>query len=96
MCARCLGLYAGAVGGVLLWAGIAGLGPTPRARAAYMTRPSVVRRILIGVALPTVASVAASALGWWDAGNVVRAALALPLGATIAAVVAAVAAADLR
>jgi uncharacterized membrane protein len=96
VCARCLGLYAGAAGGVLLWACIAGLGVTPRARAARITRPSRVRGMLIVVALPTMATVLAYWLGWWDAGNVVRAACALPLGAAIAAVIAAVAAGDLR
>jgi hypothetical protein len=42
------------------------------------------------------ATVVFSWSGWWDAGNLVRAAGAVPLGATIAAVVAAVAARDLR
>ena len=95
MCARCLGLYLGAVGGVLLWMGASGLGGTPHAVAARLAHPTVVRRILIATALPTIVTVAASWLGW-DAGNVIRWALALPLGATLAAVVAAFAAGDLR
>lgn len=95
VCARCLGLYTGAIGGVLLWTGVSGLGRTARAGGARIAHPVLVRRILIITALPTVATVAASWLGW-DAGNVARWALALPLGATIAAVVAAVAAGDLR
>lgn len=96
VCARCFGLYLGAVGGVLLWAGIGGLGRTARRRAARFTRPSVARWILIMTALPTVATVVASWLGWWDAGNLTRAVLALPLGAVIAGAIAAVAAGDLR
>jgi hypothetical protein len=58
--------------------------------------PSHVRRLLIIVALPTGATVVTAWLGWWDAGNLVRAALSVPLGATIAGVIAAVAARDLR
>ena len=80
---------------MLLWTGVSGLGRTARAGGARIAHPVVVRRILIITALPTVATVAASWLGW-DAGNVARWALALPLGATIAAVIAAVAAGDLR
>jgi uncharacterized membrane protein len=96
VCARCFGLYAGAVVGVLFWAAASGLGAAARVRTAQLTRPRVARRTLIVVALPTVVTVAASWFGWWDAGNLVRAALAIPLGAAIAAVIAAVAAGDLR
>lgn len=96
VCARCFGLYAGAVGGVLLWVAIAGVGRTARLRAAPLTKPGVVRRILIITAIPTMVTVAVSWLGWWDAGNTARAVLALPLGATMAAAIAAVAAGDLR
>ena len=96
VCARCLGLYVGGAGGVLLWASLSGLGAAPRARAAKIMRPKVIQRILIIVALPTLVTVVASWLGWWHSGNVVRAACALPLGAAIAAAIAAVAAGDLR
>jgi uncharacterized membrane protein len=96
VCARCLGLYTGAVGGVLVWTTLSGLGRTARAGALWLAHPALVRRILIIAALPTAATVFASWLGWWDAGNVVRATVAVPLGATIAAVIAAVAARDLR
>jgi uncharacterized membrane protein len=96
VCARCFGLYAGAVVGVLLWAGAAGVGRRPRSRMAVLTQAPLIRRILFLVAFPTVVSVMTSWVGWWDAGNVVRAVLAAPLGATIAAVIAAVAAGDLR
>jgi len=96
VCARCFGLYAGAVGGVLLWAAVGGVGRTTSRRAARLTEPGVVRRLLIITALPTVVTVAASWLGWWDAGNIARAILAIPLGATMAGTIAAVAAGDLR
>ncbi len=96
VCARCFGLYAGALGGVLLWSAVGGVGRTARLRAARLTRPGVVRRVLIISALPTVVTVAASWLGWWEAGNIGRAVLAIPLGATMAAAIAAVAAGDLR
>jgi uncharacterized membrane protein len=96
VCARCLGLYTGAVGGVLFWMAVSGLGRAPRARAVRLALPSHVRRLLVVVALPTVATVVTAWLGWWDAGNLVRAALSVPLGATIAGVIAAVAARDLR
>jgi hypothetical protein len=81
---------------VLLWTAVSGLGRTARAGTSRVTQPALVRRLLILAALPTIATVVAAWLGWWDAGNLARAAAALPLGATIAAVVAAVAARDLR
>jgi uncharacterized membrane protein len=96
VCARCLGLYTGASGGVLLWTAVSGFGRFPRARAARLTHPGLVKRVLIFAAAPTAVTVAAAWSGAWDAGNVVRAAVAIPLGATIAAVIAAVAARDLR
>ena len=96
VCARCFGLYTGAVAGVLLWAAAAGVGSRPRTRTMPLTNTRVIRRLLFLIALPTMVSVTASWLGWWEAGNIVRAALAAPLGAAIAAVIAAVAAGDLR
>jgi uncharacterized membrane protein len=96
VCARCLGPYTGALGGVLLWAAVSGFGRFPRARAARLMHAGLVKRLLIIAAAPTAATVAAAWLGGWDAGNVVRAAVAIPLGATLAAVIAAVAARDLR
>ena len=46
--------------------------------------------------LPTLVTLATAALGVWDPGNATRALLAIPLGVTVGAVVAAVAAGDLR
>jgi uncharacterized membrane protein len=96
VCARCAGLYAGAVAGVLLWAAAAGVGSRPRTPTVPLTNTRVIRRLLFLIALPTLVSVTASWFGWWEAGNIVRAALAVPLGAAIAAVIAGVAAGDLR
>jgi hypothetical protein len=58
------------------------------------------RRQAIGLiaiaAVPTIASLASAMAGWWDAGNSVRAAIGVPLGATAGVIVAAVLAKDLR
>jgi uncharacterized membrane protein len=96
VCARCLGLYGGAALGALGWMLLSGLGVTPHRRAARWVRHDVPRRALVLVGIPTLASVALAWSGLWDAGNSLRAALALPLGAVIAAAIAAVAAGDLR
>ncbi len=80
VCARCTGLYAGALAG-LAWAA------TRRRR-----RPTTTARIWLAVAvLPTAASVAAASLGWMDGSNIIRAALAIPAGAVVAWLVAAAA-----
>lgn len=96
MCARCHGLYLGALIGVVGWVLFAGFRETPRQRAARFLASDRVRRLIVLSALPTVLTVALAWLGVWDASNLVRALLAIPLGGTIAATVAAVAAADLR
>ena len=96
VCARCLGLYIGGFAGVLGWVAFSGSGATPRARAIRVSASPGWRRVLIVTAAPTVFSLLTAAAGWWDPGNSVRAVLALPLGASIAALVAAVAAKDLR
>jgi hypothetical protein len=48
------------------------------------------------MALPTLATVATAWLGLWDPGNLMRATLALPLGAVAGGLVAAVSARDLE
>ncbi len=96
VCARCFGLYAGALLGVCAWAAAAGLrrAPTPRAmRFAASSRP---RTPLVVAAIPTVVTLITAAAGIWDPANAVRAWSALPLGVAIGAVVTAVAAGDLR
>lgn len=67
VCARCAGLYAGALAGLLglVWPVSAG-----RTRA-----------LLIAAAVPTAATFLAELGGLVDPGNAVRAAAALPLGA---------------
>jgi len=93
VCARCLGLYAGGLIGALVWA----MSSATRSTLQRSTlQRSTFRVALISAALPTVLSVAAAALGIWDGANITRALLAVPLGAAIAATVAAVAAGDLR
>lgn len=96
VCARCFGLYAGGVLGVLAWILVAGLTGRPSARAWRWTSSTVIRRILWLAGFPTLISVVSAWLGWWDAGNTLRATLALPLGAAVGAVATAVAAGDLR
>ena len=96
VCARCAGLYAGAVLGVFAWALTAGLRQTPTLRAARVAASPRLRRALIVSALPTVATVTTAWLELWDPANAVRAILALPLGAALGGVIAAVAAGDLR
>ena len=96
VCARCFGLYAGAVAGVVLWLAVGGMGAAPKAGVARFTSNAEWRRLISFVAAPTILSVLSGAVGWWDASNVVRAALALPLGACLAALITAVAAGDLR
>ena len=94
VCARCLGLYGGGALGVLMWIAVAGLGRRASARsAAWHAR---VRTVLIAAAIPTLVTVVTAWLDVWDPGNVVRATLALPLGAAAGAVVAAVSARDLE
>lgn len=95
VCARCFGLYAGSLAGVLLWAAAAGCGRRPAGRArAWLTSPRM-RTALAVAAAPTATTLAAAWTSVWDPGNATRAALALPLGAAIGALVAAWAAGDL-
>lgn len=96
VCARCAGLYFGAVAGAVLWIAIAGVGAGPRPRARAHVAPARMRRVLIAAAAPTLVSVASAALGWWDPSNLLRAVLAVPLGVAAAAIAAAGAAGDLR
>jgi uncharacterized membrane protein len=69
VCARCLGLYAGAMIGLLVW------------RAPSRER---MRIVLLAAAGPTALTWAAEAIGLWDPGNAVRFGAALPLGAAAA------------
>lgn len=96
VCARCLGLYAGALVGALGWIALAGMQRVPRPRAVRWLQPARLRATLVLAALPTIATVALALSGVWDGTNQLRALLAVPLGAAIAMVVAAAAAGDLR
>jgi uncharacterized membrane protein len=96
VCARCHGLYAGALAGIIGWALIAGARRAPSTHADLTRQRALVRRALMIAAVPTALTVALAWLHVWDAPNVMRAALAVPLGAVVAAVITAVAAGDLR
>ena len=96
VCARCTGLYTGAAIGAILWMAMAGIGDRSATAALRVTRASRPRWILIASAVPTLVTLATAALGVRDPGNATRALLAIPLGVTIGAAVAAVAARDLR
>jgi uncharacterized membrane protein len=86
VCARCTGLYVGGVIGIIMWL-IRTRRPLSHASAG---------RALMIAAVPTLVSVLTAVVGWWDAGNALRAALAIPLGVIVGAVVTAVAVRDLR
>jgi uncharacterized membrane protein len=96
VCARCQGLYGGAVLGVAGWLMLTGMGAVGRSHEHRFLKSTTLRTVLLIVALPTLASLALAWLNVWDASNAWRAALAVPLGAAIAMVLAAVAARDLR
>ncbi len=90
VCARCSGLYLGAIVGLAAWLMVRrSLGPVGLA-------PRHVMRVLAVITAPTAISWATGVLGWWDGTNAIRAVLALPLGITVGAIVAAVATKDLR
>jgi len=83
VCARCFGLYAGAAAGALFAAAWVFAARRP-------LQPSLARwrRATVAGALPTIAAWAAEHLGGVAVGGLARAALAVPLGAALAAVVA--------
>jgi len=81
VCARCCGLYLGAVAGAwYAWR----RRPRRLQRATDADLAFAARRALLWSAGPTLATVALEWAGLWDPGNAVRAAAALPLGATVA------------
>jgi uncharacterized membrane protein len=92
VCARCTGLYvSGAVAIVAWWMArwARGAAPLP------ITPPLALRAVAIA-ALPTAISWTSGVIGAWDGTNMTRALLAVPLGLTAGAVVAAVSTKDLR
>lgn len=90
VCARCSGLYLGVALGLVAWIAV---------RRMMRVGPVEPRRAIGWLAMaaaPTAISWASGVTGFWDGTNVIRAVLALPLGLVGGAVVAAVAAKDLR
>ena len=92
VCARCTGLYLSEAMGLVAWVTV----KTSRAWGPITIDPRVALRVIAIAALPTALSVASGAVGAWDGSNVTRALLAIPLGASAGAVVAAVFTKDLR
>jgi len=89
VCARCAGLYLGVAAGFVVWLVL---------RRVTAHRPSA-RPVLVALALmtaPTAVSWATGVVGLWEGTNTIRFVLAAPLGLTAGAIVAAVAAKDLR
>jgi uncharacterized membrane protein len=92
VCARCTGLYASGALGLAGWVAVKAL----RRWRPIAIAPAAALRWTVIAAVPTAVSVAAGLLGVWDGTNITRAALAIPLGVTAGAIVAAVATKDLR
>ena len=92
VCARCTGLYVSAALGLIAWVTL----KTARRWRSIAIAPRVAIQWLAIAAVPTALSVAAGLTGAWDGSNVTRALLAIPLGASAGAIVAAVATKDLR
>jgi len=92
VCARCTGLYLGAGVGFAAWLAVRiGRGWRP-----LSMHPRRALTLVVIAAAPTIVSFTSGLIGFWDGSNVTRAALALPLGLTAGAVVAAVCTKDLR
>jgi uncharacterized membrane protein len=72
VCARCLGIYLGAV---LAFA------------VARRGTPERGRQVLVAGAIPTMVTVALEWMGLWSPANTVRAAAGVPIGAAVALVV---------
>ena len=92
VCARCTGLYLSAAAGLVGWLGL----KAAKRWCVIRVEPPLAIRVLLLAAVPTAMSLASGALGVWDGSNLTRALIAIPLGATAGAIVAAVATKDLR
>ena len=92
VCARCTGLYLSAAAGLVGWV-VLKIGSRWRPR---FIDPRLAVRVIAFAAIPTLVSVATGVIGLWDGSNMTRAILAVPLGASAGAIVAAVATKDLR
>jgi uncharacterized membrane protein len=83
VCARCLGIYAGAWGGVAAFTWIRSTADVPAARIP----PRSARRLAAVAAVPTLLTVALEMVGVWHPSNVTRALAGAPLGALVALMV---------
>lgn len=92
VCARCTGLYASAAAGLLGWLAF----KTARGWRPFAVPPRTALTVLAVAAVPTALSVLSGTVGLVDGTNISRAVLAIPLGATAGAIVAAVGTKDLR
>ena len=92
VCARCTGLYLSGAAGLAFWIGL----KIARGWRPIAWNPRLAARLIVVAAIPTALSLATAAIGAWDGSNMTRALLALPLGASAGAIVAAVATKDLR
>ncbi len=92
VCARCTGLYLSAAMGIIGWLAL----KIARRWSSLPFDPRLAKRLVIISALPTAVSFMTGVLGIWDGSNLTRAMLAIPVGASAGAVVAAVATKDLR
>ena len=92
VCARCTGLYVSGAAGFLAWS----IWKAARGWRTFHVSPRAALVIVIVAALPTALSYLTGVTGLWDGSNLTRAVLAVPLGLSAGAVVAAVATKDLR
>jgi uncharacterized membrane protein len=92
VCARCTGLYLTGAIGLVGWFTM----KLARRWRPIAIDPRLAVRLLLIAAIPTAVSLISGAIGWWDGSNLTRALLAIPLGVTAGAIVAAVSTKDLR
>jgi uncharacterized membrane protein len=92
VCARCTGLYLSAAVGIIGWLAL----KIARRWTSLPFDARLAKRVVIISAIPTAISFMTGVLGMWDGSNLTRAILAIPFGASLGAVVAAVATKDLR
>ncbi|MBY0494433.1 MAG: DUF2085 domain-containing protein [Cyanobacteria bacterium] len=92
VCTRCTGLYLSGAAGLIAWLGV----KTVRRWRPIAIDSRRAARMIVIAAIPTALSLATGTLGVWDGSNITRALLAIPLGASAGAIVAAVATKDLR
>ena len=89
VCARCAGIYLGVAIGFAGWLAV-------RRMTGWRFGSRPMLTVLAIVAAPTAVSWVTGVTGIWDGTNAIRFGLAVPLGLTAGAIVAAAAAKDLR